>query len=126
MSNATNREALSSYRELEAWRIAIELVESVYEVSSGFPSDERFGLTAQIRRAAVSIPSNIAEGYGRRRRGEYLNHLSMANGSLKEVETQLVIAGRLKFVDKEGARTTWELIQSEGRLLYRLMESLVE
>ena len=115
---------ISSYRDLHAWQRALELVEEIYQVSSLFPSDERFGLTSQIRRAAVSVPSNIAEGYGRRRTGHYLHHLDIANGSLKEVETQLIIAGRLKFVDKEQAQKAWSLLQETGKILTGLTRSL--
>ena len=71
-----------SYRKLEVWHDGIELVAEVYRLTEAFPTRERYGLTSQIRRAAVSVPSNIAEGYGRATRGEYLNHLSVAKGSL--------------------------------------------
>lgn len=73
-------EEIRSFRDLVAWQRAMELCERVYTLSSKFPSDERFGLTAQFRRAAVSVPSNIAEGYGRRRRQEYLRFLGIALG----------------------------------------------
>jgi len=95
---------IRSYRDLHVWQRAVELVEEIYRVSARFPDDERYGLTSQIRKAAVSVPSNIAEGYGRRRTGHYVHHLDIANGSLKEVETQLIIAGRLNFIEKEHAQ----------------------
>jgi four helix bundle protein len=79
------------------WRDAIALVESVYRWSSEFPESERFGLTSQVRRAAVSVPSNIAEGAARRSTGEYLHFLSIARGSLSELDTQPQIAQRLGF-----------------------------
>ncbi|HOW19678.1 MAG TPA: four helix bundle protein, partial [Phycisphaerae bacterium] len=88
--------ALQTYRDLEAWQRAIDLVEAVYVLTRGFPNAERFGLTSQTQRASVSIPSNIAEGYGRSHRGDYLHHLSMARGSLMELEIQLTIAVRLR------------------------------
>ena len=81
----------TNFRKLDVWHDGIELVAEVYRVSAQFPKDERYGLTAQIRRAAVSVPSNIAEGYGRATRGEYLNALSVAAGSLNEVETLLAV-----------------------------------
>ncbi|MCX6872626.1 MAG: four helix bundle protein [Verrucomicrobia bacterium] len=86
---------LSSYRDLEVWKKSIDLVEQIYLASKGFPADERFGLTSQIRRAAVSVPSNIAEGAARFGTGEYLQSLSVASGSLAESETQLIVANRL-------------------------------
>lgn len=117
---------LASYRELQAWQKGIVLVEAIYQLSAAFPQEERFGLTSQIRKAAVSVPSNIAEGYGRLHRGDYVHHLSISNGSLKEVETQLIIAGRLGFVSRDEARLAWDLSQDVGRLLLRLIESLHE
>jgi len=102
----------------------VELVEEIYKLSALFPSEERFGLTSQIRRAAVSVPSNIAEGYGRRRKGQYMHHLDIANGSLTEVETQLIIAGRLGFIEKDQAQKAWSLLQETGKMLTGLTRSL--
>lgn len=115
---------LSSYRDLEVWQAAMDLVEEVYRVTVGFPDDEKFGLISQMRRASVSIPSNIAEGYGRRDRGDYLRHLSFANGSLKELETQLIIVGRLKITTREKLSKAWKLAQSTGKMLGRLIAAL--
>ena len=84
-----------TYRDLLAWQKAFQLVVDVYAVTKHFPESEKFGLTAQLRRAAVSIPSNIAEGYGRNRRGEYIQFLGIARGSLFELETQLLLAKAL-------------------------------
>jgi len=91
--------ALRTYRNLEVWQKAIDLVESVYQLTKLFPSDERFGLTSQIQRAAVSIPANIAEGYGRKHKTEYRQFLSIAYGSLSELETQIIIAGNLGYLN---------------------------
>ena len=88
-----------SYRKLEVWHEGIELVAAVYRLTEAFPSRERYGLTSQLRRASVSVPSNIAEGYGRATRGEYLNHLSVAKGSLNEVETLCVVCLKLGIGD---------------------------
>jgi four helix bundle protein len=96
-----NRESLMRPHErLDVWRDAMDFVEIVYRFSAVFPPDERFGLTAQLRRAAVSIPSNIAEGAARRSRREYLNFLSIARASLAEADTQLKLAVRLGFADE--------------------------
>lgn len=116
--------ALRTYRNLEVWQKAIDLVESVYQLTKAFPPDERFGLSSQIQRAAVSIAANIAEGYGRTHRGDYLHHLSMARGSLMEVETHLVIAGRLKFITRQHVLETWRLSQQVGKMLRKLILSL--
>ena len=94
-----------SYRDLLVWRKAIALVPEVYTVSRGFPDAERFGLTAQLRRAAVSVPSNIAEGQGRRRPGEFQHFLHIALGSLAEVDTQLEIAFSREFASAGAVRT---------------------
>lgn len=116
--------ALRTYRDLQAGQKSMELVVSVYHLTSEYPCEERYGLTGQTRRAAVSIPANIAEGYGRTHRGDYLRHLSVARGSLSELETHLTIAARLDFVTREGALETWTLAQETGKLLRRLIESL--
>jgi four helix bundle protein len=84
--------AVQSYRELIVWQKAMKLVQSIYSLTKDFPKEEVYALTSQIRRAAVSIPSNIAEGQGRDSTKEFLHHLSIAYGSLMEVETQILIA----------------------------------
>ncbi len=113
-----------SFRKLRAWQRAMDMVEAIYGVSATFPRDERFGLTAQIRRAAVSVASNIAEGNGRPSRTDQCRFLVMALGSVAEVETQLEIAVRLRFIDREAADPAFELIDNVGRLLTRLHQSL--
>jgi len=113
-----------SYRQLEAWQKAMDAYDAVYEVSRRFPDEERFGLTVQIRRAALSIPSNIAEGYGRRHRAEYLHHLYMSRGSLMETETQLIAAVRQQMCRRDDARLPWDELQQTGRLLNKLISSL--
>jgi four helix bundle protein len=89
------------HERLDVWRDAMELVTAIYRFSRGFPDAERFGLVAQLRRAAVSVPSNIAEGVARRSRPEYSRFLSIARGSLSEMDTQLEIAHRLGFAERE-------------------------
>ena len=90
-----------SYKDLRVRRIGMDLVETVYDLTRGFPPDERYGLVGQMRRAAVSIPSNIAEGHARRYRKEYRQHLSVALASLAELETQVEIALRLQYIANE-------------------------
>ena len=97
MANPT-RIPIDSYRDLEVWQLAMEIVAAVYRLTSRFPAEERFGLTAQLRRAAVSIPSNIAEGHGRLGARELRHAVSIARGSVAEVETQLAVAVELNFV----------------------------
>jgi len=91
-------EKLKSYRELEVWKVSMEFVTEIYQITSKFPSSELYGLSAQIRRCAVSIPSNIAEGAGRKNTREFIQFLYVSNGSLSELETQLEIAFRLGYI----------------------------
>jgi four helix bundle protein len=91
----------SSFRELQVWQRGMQIVESVYQISGAFPKSELYGLTSQVRRAAVSVPSNIAEGHMRSSTKDYLRHVSIAQGSLAEVETQLDLAARLEYVAEE-------------------------
>jgi four helix bundle protein len=93
-------EPVSHFRELQVWQRGMEIVEAVYRVSDGFPKTEIYGLTSQVRRAAVSVPSNIAEGHTRASTKEYLHHVSVAQASLAEVETQLEVAMRLRYIDR--------------------------
>jgi len=90
--------AIRTYRQLDVWQRAIELTTSVYELTARLPESERYGLRSQLQRAAVSIAADIAEGYGRSHRGDYLHHLSIARGSLAEVETLLTLAVKPTFV----------------------------
>ncbi|MBK7957702.1 MAG: four helix bundle protein [Bacteroidetes bacterium] len=89
-----------TFKDLDAWKYARLLVKEIYELSKHFPDDEKFGLTNQIRRAAVSIPSNIAEGYGRKHKKEVIQFLSIANASINEVETQLILAEDLNYINQ--------------------------
>jgi four helix bundle protein len=118
--------ALQNYRELEVWQCGMDLVELVYTLTRSFPDDEKFGVISQLRRAAVSIPANIAEGYGRSHRGDYLRHLSIARGSLCEVETLLILAGRLRFMTREELNPAWTLCQRIGKMLRILIRSLAD
>ncbi len=108
MGEGSLRPPIRSYRDLDVWRDGISLVRDVYSLTKGWPAAEQFGLTSQIRRAAVSVPSNIAEGWGRHKRGEFDQFLRYARGSLFEVETQLIIAAE---VGLTAADATADLLQ---------------
>jgi four helix bundle protein len=112
------------YQDLIAWSKAVDLVEGVYRATRDWPKDELYGLTNQVRRAAVSVPANVAEGQGRNGPKEFLHHLSIANGSLYEVETHLVIAQRLGYIDKATCGALMDQAAEVGRLLHGLMRSL--
>jgi four helix bundle protein len=112
------------YSELVVWQKAMDLVTDIYQITATFPADERFGLSSQARRAAVSIPSNIAEGHGRKATGAYINHLSIAHGSLMELETQTQIAVRLDFIAEAQASTLLHQMDEIGKMLNSLKKSL--
>lgn len=116
--------SVKNYTELFALQKAMDLVDAVYALSSTFPREELYGLTSQIRRAAVSVPSNIAEGQGRWTTGEFVQFLGVANGSLREVETQVHIAVRQKYVPAADAEAAFRLAAEVCRLLYGLKNSL--
>ena len=107
----------NTYRELKAWQRSIDLAEKVYKLTRDFPRAELYGLSAQMRAAAISIPSNIAEGWGRRSRREYGRFVLIARGSNDELQTQLVLAARLKFGDRDLIDETTTLSDEVGRLL---------
>jgi four helix bundle protein len=96
-------EKVSSHKDLLVWQRSMDLVQTLYQITAKFPPGEQFGLVSQMRRAAVSIQSNITEGYGRQATGEYRHHLSMARGSLLELETQFLLCRRLKYLESEEA-----------------------
>lgn len=114
----------SSHRDLIVYQKSMELVERVYAVTGGFPVDERYGLTAQVRRAAVSVPSNIAEGSGRGSINDYRRSLAIARGSVTEVETLLMIAVRVGFAAPEQAAPIVALIEEISRMLLTLRQRL--
>ena len=118
--------AIKSYRDLVAWQKAMVLVTEIYRVSHKFPKDELFGLTSQLRRAAVSIPSNIAEGRGRSSLGEFRLFLGNAMGSLAEVETQIFIAQNLRYIDEATTSSLLDLASEVGRVLNGLIASITK
>lgn len=109
---------LKSFRDLRVWQLAMELVELIYRTSRDFPKEELYGLTSQIRRAAVSIPSNLAEGHTREHTKEFLNHISMAQASLAGVDTQLEFARWLNYVSDETMTLFNERLVSLGKQQY--------
>ncbi len=115
---------IRSYRDLEVWRQAMKLAETCYERTARFPSRETYGLARQIRRAGVSVASNIAEGHSRRTRQAYLNHLSIALGSQSEVETQIELSRRLNFRSDQSAKEILGMAEQVGRMLHALIRSL--
>lgn len=116
--------AIKSYRDLLAWQKAVALVEAVYKVTGALPADERYGLVSQLRRAAVSIPSNIAEGHGRETTKEFTRFISIARGSLAELETQLEVVARLGMLSSDDLRPILEACDELGRILRGLRKSL--
>ena len=118
--------ALPALRKSVAWQKAMQLSAAVYEATRCFPSDERFGLTNQLRRAAVSVPSNIAEGRGRLTPGEFLHFLGIARGSALEVETQLELAMTLGFGNRAELEATQELAIEVGTILNASVSTLRE
>ena len=117
--------AVLNYQELIAWQKAMDLVEGVYRVTRAFPKEELYALTNQLRRASVSIPSNIAEGQGRGTANELAHFLRIAHGSLREVETQLMIAQRLGYVTPDLLKPLFDLAGEVGRLINGLIRSIV-
>ncbi len=116
--------SVKSYRDLEVWKKSIELAEMVYRLSANFPQDERFGMTNQVRRAAVSVPANIAEGAEREGSKEFLHFLSIASGSMAETETFLILAGRLGMAQETAITPVMEQAAHVGRMLNGLKRSL--
>ena len=115
---------MNTLRDLKVWQKSMALVEAVYHATSKFPADERFGLTTQVRKAAVSIPSNIGEGKRRKRARAFLHHLDIALGSQGEVEVQLEIARRLNYITPQVHEPLMAKVEEVGRMLNGLIESL--
>jgi len=112
------------HENLEVWKNSVDLVVEIYECTKSFPAEERFGLISQIRRAAVSIPANIAEGAARQSDKEFYHFLSIAQGSASELETELLIARRLNYIDLEGYRKTYEEINTIARMIIGLSQKV--
>jgi four helix bundle protein len=114
------------YRDLQVWQKAIQLAKCIYRISASFPNAEKYGLVSQIRRAAVSVPSNIAEGQARNTTGEFILFLSHAEGSLAEVDTQLFLATEFQFCASQKADEIFDQISELRRMLQTLKRRLTE
>src|SRR5262245_11303473 len=115
---------IESYRDLDAWRLAMEIVIEIYGVTRRFPAEERFGLIAQLRRAAVSVPSNIAEGHSRLGTGEFRRFVAIARGSVAEVETQIAVAMALGFLHANEIASVSPELDRLSKMLWGLYRSL--
>lgn len=115
---------VKSYKELKVWNKGLEITDKVYEASAKFPKEETYGLSAQIQRAAVSIPSNIAEGFMRQHTKEYVQFLHIALGSCAELETQLIISGRRGYLTQDVLKILQEEIDHQSRMLMNLIKTL--
>lgn len=124
MIDGQTRTEIRGFKDLEVWQVAMRLVGECYRVSRSFPDSERFGLTNQLRRSAVSVPSNIAEGHGRGSPKSFLNFLWIANGSLAELETQVLLAIDLGFLSNTDTSAALDLIGQVGRMLTGLRRAV--
>lgn len=115
---------MKSYKDLIVWQKSMDLVEEIYKISSFLPNEEKFGLSLQIKRAAVSIPSNIAEGFERNTTKDYIKFLSIAKASRAEVETQLLICQRLDFVNEEITEKAFDLCDEIKRMLTSMLKNM--
>ena len=115
---------IKSYRDLEVWQHSMDLVVECYRLTKRFPKEETYGLTNQLQRAAVSIPANIAEGQGRQHTKEFLHHLSIAYGSLLELETHIQIAGRLQYLAAQEVTSVLDQTGRVGRMIHGLRKAL--
>ena len=109
------------HKKLDVWRVAMDLVMEIYRITESFPKEEKYGLSNQVRGAAVSVPSNIAEGAARQTKKEFVNYLHMAQGSLSELDTQLEVAGRLAFLDAK----TWEHLDKMLQRVDKMLTGLI-
>jgi four helix bundle protein len=116
--------AIRDYRDLAIWQRAMDLAQRTYDLSASFPASEQYGLTSQLRRSAVSVPSNIAEGHGRESDGDFARFLRIARGSLAEMQTQILLAERLDYCSESSTRTLHDSIEELGRMLRGMQKSV--
>ncbi len=117
---------IKSFRDLIIWQRGINLVKDVYKETGNFPKEELYGLTNQIRRSAISIPSNIAEGHIRQHRAEFRQFLNIALGSLAELETQIIIARELNYISNEKSESLIDQMRSLGKMIRGLTKKLIK
>ena len=115
---------VNSYQDLKVWQVGMNLAEQCYKITRSFPKEELFGMTSQIRRAATSIPANIAEGWGREGTKEYIQFLRVAQGSLKELETHLILCQRVELVRADSVAPMLEKCTELGKMIRSLIGSL--
>lgn len=115
---------MNSYRDLDVWKLGMDIAERIIHVTRTFPREEMFIMVSQIRRSSSSVPYNIAEGWGRDNRGHYIHMLRIANGSLKELETQILLANRVRYLSDQDSADLLALTDREGRMLRSLIRSL--
>jgi four helix bundle protein len=119
-----SEQRIQDYRDLAVWQLGMDIAVAIYQLTSSFPSDEKYGLTSQLRRAAASVPANIAEGHARSSTKEYLHFLSISIGSIAEITTFIELAGRLGYSSESASRELLDQIQQERRMLRGLQSSL--
>lgn len=115
---------IKSFKELDIWKKGIEIVKEIYQITANFPANELYGLTSQIRRSAISVPSNAAEGFRRRHTKEFKQFLNIALGSLAELETQIIIAKELNYLDDKKESCILEFIDHTNRMIVNLLKKL--
>ena len=115
---------VTDYRDLNVWKLSMDLATDIYEITRAFPREEMFGMTAQMRRAAVSIPANIAEGFGRAQRKSFIQFLRIAQGSLKELETHSRLAARVGFLDAERSASLTARYEGLGKMMVSFIRAL--
>jgi four helix bundle protein len=115
---------IRSFMDLRVWKEPMDLVEVCYVLTKGFPKEEIYGLTSQLRRAAVSVPANIAEGYGRENKGSYVHHLKIAQGSLRELQTHVMLSARVQIADMNLTKPVLDKCEVVAKMLNGLIRSL--
>ena len=118
--------AVQNFKELDVWKKGIDIVDAIYDLTERFPKKELYGLSGQMQRAAVSVPSNIAEGFRRAHTKEYMQFLHVALGSCAELETQLVIAYRRRYINDKDFNSLQDNIDHEGRMVMNMLKHLRE
>ncbi len=116
--------AIESYKDLDVWQVAMTLAQESYLLTTPFPKDEMYGMAAQIRRGAVSIPANIAEGYGRDQTGSFVQFLRIAQGSARELETHLILTERVRLAEQQKVAPLQESCERISKMLRSLIRSL--